>query len=634
MPYIYWDSTYILVVIGAVICMIASARVKTTFNKYSAYRSMSGMTGAQAAERILHAAGIYDVRVQHVSGNLTDHYNPANKTLNLSDSVCNQTSVAAVGVAAHECGHAIQHARGYVPLRLRTAFVPIANFGSMLAWPVIILGVIINSRSSMMLINIGILLFSFAVLFQLITLPVEFDASRRAMVQLREQGILGDQELHYTRKVLTAAALTYVASAAAAIVLEMLLAVNEDGQSSHLVLRDVLAKYQYLGKQERAFLTRLMEGTLERQLTLDYVIDQFSKTRVKKMKPLIRNLMRMSVYQIMYMDSVPDSAVCNEAVKLARKRGFSGLSGFVNGVLRSVARGWREVRFPNLSVTYSMPEWIVDIWTENYGEEKTRQILEGLTAENRLTIRTNLSAVTPEELVNKLKSEGVTVHAVPELPYAFEISGLDYLAGLKSFKEGLFYVQDVSSMLVAETAAPKKNDYVIDVCAAPGGKSTHMAELLQGSGMVEARDLTEYKVDLIRENIARHGLSNMKAVQMDATVDDPDSHQKADVLVCDLPCSGLGVMGKKTDIRYKMTKEKAAELAKLQRQILSVVWDYVRPGGTLVYSTCTIHRSENEDNTAWFLKEHPEFSLEFQRQIFPGEAGSDGFFLAKLVRSK
>ena len=209
MPYIYWDSTYILVVIGAVICMIASARVKTTFNKYSAYRSMSGMTGAQAAERIL--------RVQHVSGNLTDHYNPANKTLNLSDSVCNQTSVAAVGVAAHECGHAIQHARGYVPLRLRTAFVPIANFGSMLAWPVIILGVIINSRSSMMLINIGILLFSFAVLFQLITLPVEFDASRRAMVQLREQGILGDQELHYTRKVLTAAALTYVASAAAAI---------------------------------------------------------------------------------------------------------------------------------------------------------------------------------------------------------------------------------------------------------------------------------------------------------------------------------------------------------------------------------------------------------------------------------
>ena len=217
MPYIYWDSTYFLVIIGAVICMIASARVNSTFNKYSAYRSMSGMTGAQAAERILHAAGIYDVKIRRVSGSLTDHYNPANKTLNLSDSVCNETSVAAVGVAAHECGHAIQHARGYLPLRLRSAFVPIANFGSMLAWPVIIIGLIMNSRSSMMIINIGIFLFSFAIIFELITLPVEFDASRRAMVQLREQGILGDQELRYTRKVLSAAALTYVASAAAAI---------------------------------------------------------------------------------------------------------------------------------------------------------------------------------------------------------------------------------------------------------------------------------------------------------------------------------------------------------------------------------------------------------------------------------
>jgi hypothetical protein len=215
--YIGYDPTYILVLIGAVICMIASARVNTTFNKYTRYRSMSGMTGAQAAQRILHAAGIYDVKVQHISGNLTDHYNPAKKTLNLSDSVCNETSVAAVGVAAHECGHAIQHARGYAPLSIRSALVPIANFGSTLAWPVLIVGVIINSRSSMFLIHLGILLFSFAVLFQLVTLPVEFDASRRALVQLRTQGILGEQELKYTRKVLKAAALTYVASAAAAI---------------------------------------------------------------------------------------------------------------------------------------------------------------------------------------------------------------------------------------------------------------------------------------------------------------------------------------------------------------------------------------------------------------------------------
>ena len=217
MGYYYWDQTYILVVIGAVICMIASARVKGTFNKYSQLRSMSGMNGAQVAQRVLQAAGIYDVQVRHVSGSLTDHYDPRTKTVNLSDPVYNATSVAALGVAAHECGHAIQHAKSYAPLSIRSALVPIANFGSMLAWPVILIGLLFNTRSSGLIIDIGILLFSAAVLFQLVTLPVEFDASRRALVMLRTQGILADDELKYTRRVLKSAALTYVASAAAAI---------------------------------------------------------------------------------------------------------------------------------------------------------------------------------------------------------------------------------------------------------------------------------------------------------------------------------------------------------------------------------------------------------------------------------
>ena len=217
MGYYYWDPTYILVVIGAVICMIASARVKGTFNKYSQLRSMSGMNGAQVAQRVLQAAGIYDVQVRHVSGSLTDHYDPRTKTVNLSDPVYNATSVAALGVAAHECGHAIQHAKSYAPLSIRSALVPIANFGSMLAWPVILIGLLFNTRSSGLIIDIGILLFSAAVLFQLVTLPVEFDASRRALVMLRTQGILADDELRYTRRVLKSAALTYVASGAAAI---------------------------------------------------------------------------------------------------------------------------------------------------------------------------------------------------------------------------------------------------------------------------------------------------------------------------------------------------------------------------------------------------------------------------------
>ena len=216
MPF-YFDSTYFLVLIGAILCMIASANVKSTYNKYAKYRSASGMTGAQAAERILRAAGIYDVRIGHVGGELTDHYNPKTKVVNLSDSVHSASSIAAIGVAAHECGHAIQHARGYVPLNLRSAFVPVANFGSTLAWPLILIGVFINSQSSQLIINAGIFLFSFAVIFQLITLPVEFNASRRALALLNQNGILGQQELHGTKKVLFAAALTYVASAASAM---------------------------------------------------------------------------------------------------------------------------------------------------------------------------------------------------------------------------------------------------------------------------------------------------------------------------------------------------------------------------------------------------------------------------------
>lgn len=412
----------------------------------------------------------------------------------------------------------------------------------------------------------------------------------------------------------------------------MLLAIDRDGQYSHLVLRDVLDKYQYLSKQERAFLTRLTEGTIERMLTLDFVINQFSKTKVKKMKPLIRELMRLSVYQIMYMDGVPDSAVCNEAVKLARKRGFSGLSGFVNGVLRSVARGWKDVTFPNESVRYSVPEWIIDSWNADYGRDATEKMLEAFMQPAKITVRTNSQKCTPEELKNRLNQEGVTVDAIEGIPYAFALSGFDYLAGLGSFQDGWFYVQDISSMTVAHEADPEKDDYIIDVCAAPGGKSSHLAELLGGSGMVEARDLTEYKVGLIEENIARHGLNNMKAVQQDATVFDEASVEKADVLICDLPCSGLGVIGRKSDIRYKMTAEKAHDLAVLQQEMLDTVWQYVKKGGKLIYSTCTIHKEENEHNVALFLQKHPQFTLVEQRQIFPME-GSDGFFVAKMIRS-
>ena len=216
-PRFYFDPTYIFIIIGVLICSVASVRVKSTFSRFSGMRNHLGLTGAQAAERVLHGAGIYDVRIERTSGHLTDHYDPRNKVLRLSDSTYGQCSVAAVGVAAHECGHAIQHAKGYAPLQFRSVLVPIANFGSAISWPLIVLGLFISGKSSILFINIGILAFSLAVLFQLVTLPVEYNASGRAVRILAETGMMQGEEIVATKKVLNAAALTYVASAASAI---------------------------------------------------------------------------------------------------------------------------------------------------------------------------------------------------------------------------------------------------------------------------------------------------------------------------------------------------------------------------------------------------------------------------------
>ena len=440
------------------------------------------------------------------------------------------------------------------------------------------------------------------------------------------------------------------------IVLEVLLEITEHGMYSHIVLRDVLNKYQYLEKKERSFITRVTEGTLEHMMEIDFILDQFSKVKVKKMKPVIRNIMRSAVYQMKYMDSVPVSAACNEAVKLAVRKGFGSLRGFVNGVLRNVARNLDQIEYPaeplkRLSIQYSMPEWILNLWLKAYDSDIVEQMLQAFQRETPLTIRCNLRMVTPKQLKEHLEAEGVTVKVHPYLEYAFHISGFDYLGDLESFQNGEFSVQDISSMLVSELAGPKEGDYVIDVCAAPGGKSLHMAEKLNGSGHVEARDLTEYKVGLIQENIERTGLSNVEAVQQDALIFDETSVGKADIVLADLPCSGLGVLAKKTDLKYKATKEGADSLAKLQREILKNVQAYVKDEGKLVYSTCTINPAENMDNVHWFLNQYPDFELidihgslceELQKdvkengciQLLPGVHQSDGFFLACMKKRK
>ncbi len=441
------------------------------------------------------------------------------------------------------------------------------------------------------------------------------------------------------------------------IILGILLELQVNGsQHSHMLLRDVLEKYQYLEQQDRAFIKRVTEGTIENRIRLDYVLDQFSKTKTEKMKPVILCILRMSVYQLFYMDSVPSSAVCNEAVKLAEKKHFHNLKGFVNGVLRNIDRNRDAITFPDavkapiqyLSVRYSMPEWIVTEWNADYGFEAAERMLQFFLQKRGTSIRCNLSRISAAGLKERLLQEHVTVSELPYPKGAFEISGYDYLGALASFREGLFQVQDVSSMLIGEIANVQEGMQVIDVCAAPGGKAIGIADRLHGTGHVEARDLTAAKTELIQSNIERCQLHNIEAVVQDALEYDAESAAAADVLIADLPCSGLGVIGRKSDIKYNMTQTQQQELAALQRRILETVHTYVKPGGTLIYSTCTVNRKENVDNLMWFVNNysyhldsldaylpvnlHNETTGLGYLQLLPGEHGMDGFFMARVIK--
>ena len=395
-----------------------------------------------------------------------------------------------------------------------------------------------------------------------------------------------------------------------AVVLDILMEINEKGEFSHLLINNALTKYQYLDKNKRAFIGRLSLGTIENRIELDYIIDQFSKTPVRKMKPLIRNICEMSVYQIIYMDNIPDSAVCNEAVKLAAKRGFTGLKGFVNGVLRNIARNKDNITYPDrnkdieqyLSVKYSMPLWIVKMWHSQLGIDKTEKILAGFKQGKKTYVRCNTAKAPVEEIKRILSQENVSVADVEGIPYALEIKDYDYIAGLKSFRDGLYQIQDISSMTAGYMTGFKAGDTVIDVCAAPGGKSVNAAISVGTDGKVYSRDVSDYKAGLIEENISRLGLNNIEVQVKDALVMDESMKEKADVVIADLPCSGLGVMGRKPDIRYNITEDKLVSLKELQQSILSVVQAYVKQGGVMMYSTCTINSEENEANADWLCK--------------------------------
>lgn len=426
------------------------------------------------------------------------------------------------------------------------------------------------------------------------------------------------------------------------VALTVLLDIETNQTFSNIALGNALRKNQFTDKVERAFLSRLVEGVTETKLRLDYVIDQYSKTKIKKCKPVIACLLRMGCYQILFMDSVPDSAACNECVKLAKKHGFAGLSGFVNGVLRTITREKTKLAYPDqkreperyLSVMTSTPLWLVQKLILEYGTESAETIFQAAFADRKTSIRLNKHRIeengeTMDSYKNRLKEAGITVEPGAYYEGAWLLSGYDFIHKISGYKQGYFTVQDESSMCAVAAAGIQPEDFVMDICAAPGGKTTAAAEFAQ-QGHVLSMDIAEEKLELIEENVERLKLANVDIRCQDATEYMQEQEEKADVVIADLPCSGLGIMGRKNDIKYRVTEEQIESLVELQHTILQNACRYVKAGGTLLYSTCTITKEENTLQVERFLKEHPEYTLKEQRQFLQGIDACDGFYYAVL----
>ncbi|MGI6092794.1 MAG: 16S rRNA (cytosine(967)-C(5))-methyltransferase RsmB [Veillonellaceae bacterium] len=438
------------------------------------------------------------------------------------------------------------------------------------------------------------------------------------------------------------------------IALKIINDVTTNDAYANIALTRELNKHK-LTDQDRRFVTELVYGTIKAGKTLDYIVSHYINRPMKKVPQIIQDILRMGVYQIFFLSKVPVSAACNQAVELTKKYGHSGTVKFVNAVLRSAGRNPDKVAYPDvntnpvqyLSLKYMHPEWIISRWIKRFGLEATESLCQINNVTPPLSIRTNTLKITRSALINVLEEEGVVCEPSKLTPEGIICHQYPSLGTLRPLQQGFFQVQDESSMLVAHILNPQPGEYIIDACGAPGGKSTHIAALMENKGTVISTDIYDHKLALTRENAERLGIKIIETLAIDATKLSSHYSLKADKVLVDAPCSGLGVLRRKPDSRWRKTESMINDLPKLQKAILNSAADCVKPGGTLVYSTCTIEPEENQNVVHAFLSSRTDFKLDDISDCIPGKSLSskmiqllphvdhvDGFFIARMIKSR
>lgn len=427
------------------------------------------------------------------------------------------------------------------------------------------------------------------------------------------------------------------------IVLDLLIKTEEKGAYSTIVLDSALDK-NALSPRDKSFASALFYGVLERKMTLDYIIRAYSKIEYDKIDKSAVQLLRMGLYQLLYMESVPDNAAVNETVKLASQK----QKGFINAILRGFLRDGCKIDYGSLegearlSVEYSCPKWLVKMWLKRFGERDTLEILKSSFGRPPLYAKVNTLKCTADELISELKKDGISAKRNSLLPDCVEIDKIGGIEACRAYRSGLFHIQDISSQLCCKLVRPVFGETVLDMCAAPGGKSFSIAEAMGNKGEVHSFDLYDGKISMLRDGAKRLGISIITAEVNDASVYS-ENIPMADKVLCDVVCSGLGVIRRKPEIKYKQ-KAALAEIPAMQRQILQTASRYVKVGGTLIYSTCTLNYDENEAIVEEFLANNKNFApivvpLDIEniesgycRNFFPHKTGGDGFFAATLRR--